>query len=192
MPRDPRSLSPKYARRLARGQAKGLSRSQARGHARAGEALIRPRREASPSDPQLERAYKAFRESLSITQIAREFGISRERFSRYMREQQLAERRGRTWLITDNRPKPVVIYSEGRRKEVTAAGLEQAQLAGAYWNDANAFLSDPDLSRLKPYVDRSVLDIKGIAHPLEVDPNGIYEAAHEGGASFEEIYKPTL
>jgi hypothetical protein len=160
-----------------------------RGHPRAGELPLRakPRPQI---DALFERAFKRFRETGNATRSAKEFGLGGETFRRRLYEKQLATHRGRKWVITDNRPKPVVIYSEGRRKELVAAGLDQASLAGSYWNDAHAFLEDPDRTILAPYVGRSVVDMQGVAHPLETDPDAIYEAANPGGLSFEEFYRP--
>jgi hypothetical protein len=189
--RKKRDYPKEFTRRKERGRERGLSGPQMRGHPRAGELPLRakPRPQI---DALFERAFKRFRETGNATRSAKEFGLGGETFRRRLYEKQLATHRGRKWVITDNRPKPVVIYSEGRRKELVAAGLDQASLAGSYWNDANAFLEDPDPDRtlLKPYVGRSVIDVRGVAHPLETDPDAIYEAATAGGLSFEEIYRP--
>jgi hypothetical protein len=184
-----RDYPKEFARRKQRGRERGLSGPQMRGHPRAGERPLRPKSRPQ-TDPVFEKAFKRFRETGNATRSAKESGLGGETFRRRLYEMQLATRRGRKWVVTDNRPKPVVIYSEARRRELVAAGLEQASLAGSYWNAANAFLEDPDPALLEPYLGQSVVDIRGVAHPLETDPNGIYEAANAGGLSFEEIYRP--
>jgi hypothetical protein len=92
-----------YGRRLERGRARGLSATQYRGHARANEPSLK----AKPvkSDERLEKALRELRRTNNQAVAAKEAGVSPERFRRFLREQKLAERKGRAWEITDTRPR---------------------------------------------------------------------------------------
>ena len=70
-----------------------LTASQARGHARAHEVGIK----AKPikSDERLEAALRQLRQTHNQAKAAKEAGVSPERFRRFLREQKLAERKGR-------------------------------------------------------------------------------------------------
>jgi hypothetical protein len=80
-------------RRLERGRKRGLTPSQARGHARAHELSLK----AKPikSDERLEAALRQLRQTHNQAKAAKEAGVSPERFRRFLREQKLAERKGR-------------------------------------------------------------------------------------------------
>ena len=92
-----------YRRRLERGRKRGLTPSQARGHARAHELSLK----AKPikSDERLEAALRQLRQTHNQAKAAKEAGVSPERFRRFLREQKLAERKGRVWEIIDKRPR---------------------------------------------------------------------------------------
>lgn len=182
-----RNYKAEYERRVANAAKRGLSRSQGRGHARSGEAAAPP---AQPKDWQrLEAAVKTMRQSGSQIAAAKAHNISPERFRRYVRENDIAERKGRGWQFTDNRLREVRVISKGEIRRVKLAGFEQASLNGTYHAAVKAFLSSNDAGLLRPFVGQSVTDAKGKAHPLETNPNVLHRLAASGSEVFHEIYR---
>jgi hypothetical protein len=185
-----RNYRAEYKRRIANAAKRGLSRSQARGHARAGEAPIR--RKAVRSDERLEAALKRLRQTNNQTRAAKEAGVSAERFRRFLRDNSLAERRGKRWHIADNRHRQMTVITSGEERQVTLRDAEQASLNGEHLNAVKGFLRTNDIDLLRPFEGRSVIDAKGKAHPLETDPNGLYRLAHAEGEVFHEVYRLIL
>lgn len=186
MPRQ-RSYKDEYQRRIASAAKRGLSRSQARGHARPGEAAVRP---APPKDRhRLEAALKSMRHSGSQVAAAKAHNISPERLRRYVRENDLAARKGRGWHFTDDRLREMQVISEGEIRREKLAGFEQASLNGSHLTAVKAFLSSNDADLLRPFVGRTVTDAKGKTHPLETDPNALHRLASAGDSVFHQIYR---
>ena len=185
-----RDFKAEYQRRIANAAKRGLSRSQARGHARAGEAPIR--REPLRSDDKLEVALKRLRQTNNQARAAKEAGVSAERLRRFLRDNALAERRGRHWHITDQRRRRMTVITEGEARQITLRDADQASLNGEHLNALQSFLRTNDIDRLRPFEGRSVIDANGKAHPLETDPNALYRLAHAGSDVFHEIYRLIL
>ena len=167
-----RDYQAEYNRRMARGMAAGLTKAQARGHA--------------PKP-----AAKALRDGASLTASARSAHVSPERLRRYVTQTGLARREGRRWVAQDKRPRPVLIYSRRKRREIVAADYEQSALAGRYWDTAHRFVASNDIELLTPFIGQAVIDARGQRHPLETDPNSIHRLAAAGGPAFHEIYRLT-
>lgn len=189
MPRQ-RDYKTEYQRRIANAAKRGLSRSQARGHARAGEPSVR--RAAARRDDRLEAALERLRKTNNQARAAREAGVSAERFRRFLRDNSLAERRGRHWQITDNRPHEMTVISGGRELRAIFNSAEQMSLNGEHLNAVQSFLRTNDIDVLGPFEGRAVIDSKGKAHPLETNPNALYRLAHAGGEVFHEVYRLIL
>lgn len=187
MPRK-RDYRQEYQRRLVNAAKRGLSRSQARGHAKAGEAPIRVRKSIK-SDDRLEAALKALRRVGKQTAAAREAGVSPERLRRFLRENALAERRGRTWRITDRRLRQMRVLTDGRSKMLTISGFDQASVVGSHLAAVRRFIETNDIAELEPFKGRSVKDAAGNSHPLETDPNSLYRLAAAGSEGFEQVYR---
>ncbi|HEY1604497.1 MAG TPA: hypothetical protein VGF77_02755 [Allosphingosinicella sp.] len=183
-----RNYRAEYERRLAQASARGLSRSQARGHAKAGEASIRAR-QIVKTDARLEEALKALRRTGKQGAAAKEAGVSPERLRRFLRENALAERRGRTWRITDRRLRQMRVLSEGQSKMLTIKGFDQASLIGSHLAAVHRFLETNDIAELEPFVGRSIKDAAGQPHDLEIDPNSLYRLAAAGSEGFEQVYR---
>lgn len=183
-----RDFQNEYQRRLSSAAKRGLSRSQARGHPRAGEKPVRPPK-IIKSDDKLEAALKALRRTGKQVAAAKEVGVSSERLRRFLREKGLAERRGRTWRITDQRPRRMTVMSEGEAREITLADFEQASLNGRHIDAVGRFLRSNDIQFLLPFQGQSVIDAKGKSHPLETDPNALHRIASAGNEPFHEIYR---
>lgn len=183
-----RDYKAEYARRIANAKKRGLSRAQARGHARAGERPIRgstvKRGEAS-----LEAALKALRRTGTQVAAAKEAGVSVERFRRFLRENELATRNGKTWIISDPATRKMLVISNGEARTRKLAGLEQASLNGKYLAAVKAFINSNDADLLAAFVGKSVRDTSGKLHTFETDPNTLYHLAASGGEIFEDIYR---
>lgn len=108
-----RDYKVEYQRRLASAAKRGLTRSQARGHARPGEKPLKPKKQIA-TDPRLEFALKALRRTGKQTLAAKQAGVSAERLRRFLHENALAERIGRTWRMTDNRGREMTVLSKGK------------------------------------------------------------------------------
>lgn len=182
-----RDYKAEYQRRIANAAKRGLSRSQARGHARAGENSVR----AKPvqSDDRLEDALRLLRQTGNQSRAAKDAGVSAERFRRFLRSNDLAERQGRQWRITDNRIREMPVLTGGERRQILLRDFEQASLNGRHLAAADAFINTQDLELLAPFVGQSVIDADGRAHPLETDPNALYRLANAGGEEFHAIYQ---
>lgn len=185
-----RDYRAEYQRRIANAAKRGLSRSQARGHARSGEKPIRPK--STKSDERLEAALRRLREIGHQGRAAKDAGVSAERLRRFLRENSLAERRGKRWHITDKRSRRMTVISGGEACEITLRNFDQASLNGKHLAAVGAFLRTNDIDLLRPFDGQSVIDAKGKAHSLETDPNALYRLAHAGSEVFHEIYRLIL
>ena len=182
-----RDYKVEYQRRLTSAAKRGLSRSQARGHARSGEAQLRLR--LIQSDQRLEAGLKALRTTGNQGQAAKLAGVAPERLRRFLRENALAERSGRTWKFTDARIRQMTVISEGEKRSVLLSGFEQASLNGQHLAAVQAFLTSNNIALLRPFEGQSVTDAKGKAHPLETNPNILHRLAAAGSEVFHEIYR---
>jgi len=180
-----RNYPAEYLRRLEHGRARGLSRSQARGHARAQESL-----KAKPvkSDERLEKALRELRRTNNQTLAAKEAGVAPERFRRFLREQQLAERKGRIWEITDNRPRDMTALTTRGAIDLKLPDFETASLVGQHNAAVKAFLDTNDVSHLGPFEGRIVKDTSGRTYVLETRPN-VIRRLDASGETFEQIYR---
>lgn len=185
-----RDYKAEYQRRIANAAKRGLSRAQARGHARAGEKPIRAKR--GKSDERLEAALKLLRQTNNQGRAAKEAGVSAERFRRFLRSNSLAERRGKKWLITDNRPYDVTVITGGEAVVLVLNKFEQRSINGKHLAAVGAFLRTNDIDELRPFEGQSVIDVAGQSHPLETDPSALYRLSAAGGEVFHEIYRLNL
>jgi hypothetical protein len=186
VPKGKRNYQAEHLRRLARGRARGLSRSQARGHARAHEASLKPK--SAKTDPQLERALRELRLTNNQAKAAKEAGVSPERFRRFLRERKLAERKGRVWEITDNRPRDMTAMTTRGAIDLKLPDYETASLVGQHNAAVKTFLDDNDISHLQPFEGSTIKDTSGRTHVLETRPN-VIRRLDASGETFEQIYR---
>lgn len=185
-----RDYKAEYKRRIANATARGLTRSQARGHAKPAEKPARPSSgKGTKPDARLESALTRLRRGASLTEAAKSSRVSRERFRRFLADNALATRRGRRWLVEDDRPRRVPILSRGESRTVTVRGFSDASLAGAYANDVGRFLRSNNIDHLAPHRGVGVKDVGGKFHPFETDPNVVYRLASADLPAFHEIYE---
>lgn len=183
-----RDYKAEYARRIANAKKRDFSRSQARGHARAGERPIRGAR-SKRGDAPLEAALKALRRTGTQKRAAKEAGVSVERFRRFLRENKLAKRKGRKWIISDPAPRQMLVISDGEARTRKLAGLKEASRNGSYLAAVKAFINSNDIDYLEPFVGRTVRDTAGKEHIFETDPNTLYRLAASDSEIFEDIYR---
>ena len=183
-----RDYKAEYQRRLARAAARGLSRSQARGHARAGEAPVRPRATVK-TDGKLEAALKALRRTGMQSTAAKEARVSPERLRRFLRENALADRKGRSWQVTDRRPWRMTVISRREVRNLILSDYDQRSLNGRHLAAVKKFLRSNDIQLLLPFQGQAVTDAKGRPHPLETDPNALHRIASAGSEVFHEVYR---
>ena len=193
--RKPRDFKAEYARRIERATTRGLSRSQARGHPRSGEGYASARGPPKPAyDGRLEEALRRLRRfGGSASAVAKEAGVSRERFTRYIQSVAGAYREGQTWRFQDQRIREITIVEAGQYHPVTirVRGFEPAHEAGLHFHEAGLALDDQ--SRFEEFVrrweGRGVRDVTGKFHPFSTALNHLYAAVLAQDYSFERFYR---
>lgn len=186
MGRKKRDYKAEYARRIARGKKLGLSKSQARGHAKPGEKSIRVK--AVKSDALLEAALRNLSKIGKQGEAAKRAGISAERFRRFLYDNSLATRKGRKWVIHDNRLKQLRSIIDGRYVDLKLRG-DQVSLNGKFMAGVGRFLKTNDYSFVEPFIGQSVRDAKGKRHVFETDPNTLYRLSGAQDEPFEQNYR---
>jgi hypothetical protein len=185
-----RDYRAEYRRRIERAMARGLSRSQGRGHRRASEAkVIKSRAERALEDAKLQMGLRYLRKDKSFSKAAKQAHISPERLRTYAEERGIIEKRGRRWVVKNDLPRRVLIYADGRERQIVVGDFKAASLVGKYMSAVGSFLTSNDKSYLKPFIGKTVTDIDGKPHALETRPNVLYRLSHSGGSSFEQVYR---
>lgn len=187
MAKRPRDYRAEYQRRLANAEKRGLSRSQARGHAKAGEAAVGKR--SSKVDTRFEEALKLYRQTGKRAGAAKMVGIAPERFSRFLADKVQVSGRGKSLKIADTRARDMNVITGGEMLRVRLRDFDEASLNGEHLNAVKAFVSSNDIDVLRPFDGRSVIDVKGKAHPLETDPNTLHRIIASDEPAFPEIYR---
>jgi hypothetical protein len=141
------------------------------------------------SDDRLEAALKALGRIGKQSAAAKEAGVSAERLRRFLRENALAERRGRTWHITDRRLRRMTVISKGEARELVLGGHNEASRNGRHLAAVQQFLRTNHRELLLPFEGEVVTDAKGKPHPLETDPNALHRIASAGSEVFHEVYR---
>ncbi len=184
-----RNFRLEYERRIERGIARGLSRAQARGHARAGEKPPSIRRFRRLEDRRFQRGLKLLREDRSLVEIAKELGTSRERLVRELEATGAARKKGLKWIVRDDLPRQMLLFSGGKEITITVANRKTASIVGLYMSQVAQFLRTNDPRWLSLFEGKGVSDINGQKFPFEVDPNKIYKLSATGMESFESVYR---
>jgi hypothetical protein len=136
-----RDYKAEYARRIARGAAKDITRSQARGHPKPTEAIVGARRPARPiEDQRLQLAFKVLRQEKSLSAAARAAKISPERLRHFATERDIIERQGRRWIVRQQLPRRMLLFSGGRAVQVVVGDFASASKVGRFMSAVSAFL----------------------------------------------------
>lgn len=184
-----RDYQSEYRRRIERAEARGLSRSQARGHAKAGERALRAPQNPELARARLEAAIRILRTKGNAQRAAAEAKVSAERFRRFLRDEALANRDRRAWVITDNRTRTIKAITTHGDVVFEVLGFDAASLAYRHRLAVKQYLVTNNKAFLLPFVGAFVPDVTGKAHFLETRPNALYRLSHQGGDGFEDVYR---
>lgn len=182
-----RNYRAEYQRRIERGIARGFSRSKARGHPKAREKNVRKPRPID--DDAFEISLQALRSGKSLAEAAATIRVSPERLRNQARERGIIKRHGRRWVVKNNLPRRMLIYSKGEAFPIIIGTSRHASRAGRYMSAVKRFLRSNNPAHLKPFIGKSVTDMGGTAHGFETNPNAIYKLAHGNSESFEQVYR---
>lgn len=182
-----RDYKAEYKRRMERGKAKGLTPSQARGHPRAGEKYIRKPKPIN--DDAFQISLKALRSGKSLADAAREIRVSPQRLRNQANELGAIKKNGGRWIVKDELPRQMLIYSDGEAHTITISEFHYASDIGRYMAGIKRFLRTNDIDHLKPFIGQLVKDIQNKTFVFETDPNAIYRIATTGNETFEQVYR---
>ena len=182
-----RDYRAEYERRIQRGIAKGLSRSQARGHPKAKEKNVRKPRPIS--DDAFQISLKALRSGSTLTEAAASIRVSPERLRNQARQLGLIQRKGRRWIVKKTLPREMLIYSNGEAHAIIVGTFPNASKIGRYMAGVSKFMRSNDPMHLKPFIGKSVSDMRGKSYVFETNPNALYRLSASGGESFEQVYR---
>src|SRR5262249_13314772 len=161
-------------------------KSQARGHPKPAEAIIKPARTAQPlEDDRLQLALKVLRQEKSLTAAAREAKVSPERLRRYATERSIIERPGRRWIVRQELPRRMLLFSDGRVVQVVVGDFTSASKVRRFMSAVSRLLRTNNPAGLREFDNASVADVSGRTHPFETRPNILYRLASAHDQSFE-------
>ena len=185
-----RDYKAEYARRIARGAARGISRSQARGHPKPKELSVSSKRPPKPiEDQRLQLAFKVLRQEKSLSAAAKAAKIAPERLRHFATKRDIIERQGRRWIVRQQLPRRMLLFSDGRAFPVVVGDFASASKVGRFMSAVSHFLRTNNLAGLREFEGVSVTDVSGRTHPFETRPNALYRVASAHDQSFEHIYR---
>ena len=182
-----RDYRAEYQRRVERGLAKGLSRSQARGHPKAKEKNVRKPRPIN--DDVLQMGVKLLRSGQTLTEAARIIRVSPERLRNQARARGIIKKQGRQWIVRNDLPRQMLIYSNGQAFSIVVGKLRYASAIGRYMAAVKRFLISNEPGHLQPFIGKSVIDRGGTTFGFETNPNALYRLSVSGTESFEQVYR---
>jgi hypothetical protein len=185
----PRDHANEYAHRIEEALSRGLSRSQGRGHPKATEALVSAKPPKPLSDEKLQHALGVLRQGKNLAKAAKSIGVSPERLRRIAVNKGAITKEDQGWIVRPDLPRRMPLYSRGREIAIVVGDFDTASLIGRYMSAVGQFLTSNNRALLMPFAGQSATDVKGKAHPFEVNPNALYRLASAGGDSFEQVYR---
>jgi hypothetical protein len=185
-----RDYHTEYLRRLKRAAQRGLSKSQARGHAKIGERRVSTRAPPKIPDKRLQISLQRLKSGATLSQAAREGGISSERLRHYVSEHKLAAKRGKHWIFQQRNLRwQALIYTDARSQIVLVSKPKEISKIAKYHNAVKRFLRTKRTAPLNPYVGMMITDASRHHYVLETDPNALLRLVNTGEPTFEEFYK---
>ncbi|WP_156404899.1 hypothetical protein [Sphingomonas sp. Root241] len=178
----------RYRQRIERALAKGLSKSAARGHAKVGEKTASGA--ALKSDNRLAEGFARVASGESLSTVARELGVARERLRRSIGERGDYVRHGKRYTFRPRVQNDFPLYSNGQSIRVFVDDENAARL-GAYMAAVGKFLGSGRLEILEPHINHGVTDVRGKFYPFETDPDTLYELRAKGRPQFHQLYRNT-
>jgi hypothetical protein len=142
----------------------------------------------------LEAALKQLRKpGASLSRVASDAHVGRERLSRYVKAVAGAERRGRVWTFNDQRVRQLAIVEAGvgQPVQIRVRGFEDAHRAGLHFYEAGQALKDQDLypDFVRRWEGQRIRDVSGRWHVLSTDLNQLYIVLLAQNYAFERFYK---
>ncbi len=136
----------------------------------------------------LQIALKSLRADKGLSEAARDAQLPRKTLSRLLEQTGVAEKRGRKWVVRDDVPRQMLLYSNGDAIVVTVPDLRSAKIVGAFMSHVGEFLNSNEPAFLTLFEGQGIADVEGVWHPFETDPEALYRLAHTGSETFEQVY----
>lgn len=185
-----RDYAAEYARRIERGLAQGMTRTQARGHPRVYEKHVSRVVKLPQYDRRLEEGLKAIRAGKPLRSAAKTIHASPEKLGSYIQTTGVAEKQGGRWrIVEDNRPREILIHSDGQTRAIKVKDYNGAYELGRYHSAVGQFLRTNDPAVLEEFTGKTITDANGKKYVLETDPNALYRLNLTAGESFEDVYR---
>jgi hypothetical protein len=116
---------------------------------------------------------------VSQKEAARQAGVSAETLRRFQKTNTTSRRKGRRWLISDNRPVSVVMATKGKMRSVTVSH-DAASDISRHWTAINHFLDTNSPTYLAAFVGKGLRGSNGVFHPFETRPNVLWKLDSSG------------
>lgn len=149
----------------------------------------RTKRVSALDQKKLQIALKSLRADKSLSVAARDANLPRTTLRRFLEQSGLAEKQGRKWIVRDETPRRLLIYSAGQAIVITVPNLKAAKIVGVYMGHVGEFLKSNDPAFLGAFHGGGIEDIEGTRHTFETDPDTLYRLASTGSESFEQVYR---
>jgi hypothetical protein len=127
----------------------------------------------------------------SLTATARSLRLLPKDLQKLLTQQGLVHRRGKRWVIKDNRLRRIPVMTDGVIRNLTVRGFDQARLAAEHSQTVKKFVRTNDVTLLKTFAGRTVRAANGRRYALETDPNALHRIAAMDSPPFHEIYEIT-
>jgi hypothetical protein len=129
-------------------------------------------------------------EKLTLTQAAKDVGVSRDTVIRWGGPVLKKTASGRYEAKNrDSLLRVLTIVTPEGTREIAVRGFRQASTLGEYWASVQKYLKTGDSSSLSKFQDRSIKDAAGAMIPLLTDLRELKNLARAGLLSFESLYR---